>query len=68
MISNSYANAILNFFKADAAWQKELEIVFKGKAGDARYTEQGISTPELARLHGIRMTAFHAWDKARQTA
>ena len=48
---------------ADDAWQAELVRVYKGRAGDARYSyELGVATPELARL----ASAFAAASDALQ--
>lgn len=54
--------ATARFYDADDAWGRELRRVFGRRAGDARYTAEGKSTPELSRLHAIRETARQAWE------
>lgn len=49
---------------ADQAWQAELVRVYGGGARDARYTQQGIATPELLRLRDATRSAGEAWREA----
>lgn len=49
---------------ADQAWQKELQHVFRRRAGNARYDQRGVSTPKLRQLHA----AFRAAEDARHAA
>lgn len=43
------------------AWSDELKRCFGKRAGDARYTAEGTSTPELARLHAEFRRATGVW-------
>ena len=48
---------------ADDAWGAELVKLFGKRAGDARYTIEGISTPELTRLYREKLEADEAQQK-----
>ena len=52
---------------ADDAWQAELVRVYKGRAGDARYSTRGVATPELARLASAFAAASDALQRAWAT-
>ena len=49
---------------ADDIWSDELRRVFGDDAGDARYTTEGTSTPELARRCAEFLKANAAWMQA----
>ena len=49
------------FMRADNAWHDELVKVFGKRAGDARYTPEGKSTPMLKELHTAFQDAGLQW-------
>lgn len=51
---------------ADQAWHDELVKVFGKRAGDARYTAQGSSTPTLAALRQTKIAADTALHLAQR--
>lgn len=48
---------------ADEAWSRELRRIFGRRAGDARYTSEGRSTPVLTQLHDAWAAANAAYMK-----
>jgi hypothetical protein len=49
---------------ADDAWQDELERVYGGNAGDARYDERGTATDRLADLYDAFKAAENRYRSA----
>ena len=49
---------------ADNAWQDELDRLFGKRAGDARYDQRGVSTPNLAALHQNFRQKLDRWLQA----
>lgn len=47
--------------QADEAWSAELQRIFRGRAGDARYDSRGTSTPKLRELYARFAVTRDAW-------
>lgn len=49
---------------ADNAWQHALVLRYGRAAGDARYDQRGVATPELRRLKGEYLVAAERWRRS----